>query len=316
MDVRIATFNCENLFARFKFSSNADPGKAVKDGWSVDKTKFDILKPVEKKLTGKAILETGADIIALQEVENLDTLRKFRTDYLGGRKRFPYCIAIDGNDPRRIDVALLSRYPIENIATHVDEYDSSARSYEFSRDCLECDAVLPNSKRIRFFINHLKSMLDKKDPCNGRENTRKRRQRQAERVKEIVSEEMNPDKDHFVILGDFNDYPEDDSHGKSAIMDLVGWSKVENVLERLPEQERWTHYYKGTKKCGNLDSYKQIDYILISKSLAKANPDAVPTVIRKGITTDAKRYTGARFAGVGAKTAASDHCPVSISLNV
>ncbi|MGQ0606124.1 MAG: endonuclease/exonuclease/phosphatase family protein [Candidatus Nitrosotenuis sp.] len=316
MDVRIATFNCENLFARFKFKSNIDPSKAIKDGWMVDKTKFDIFNQTEKKLTAKTILETKAQIIALQEVENLDTLRKFRSDYLGGRKRFPYCLVIDGNDPRRIDVALLSKYPIENIVTHVNDYNSSSKSYEFSRDCLECDIVLPNSKKIRLFVNHFKSMLDKSNPCKGRQLTREKRQRQARKVVKIVSAQMNLDKDNFVILGDFNDYLEDDEQGKTAITELVKWNKVENVLERLPKEEQWTHYYKGNKKCGTSESYKQIDYILISKSLAKANPNTKPLIVRQGITTSAKKYTGQRFPGVTAKLQASDHCPISISLKV
>jgi endonuclease/exonuclease/phosphatase family metal-dependent hydrolase len=312
----MATFNCENLFARFKFKSNIDPSKAVKDGWVIDKTKFDINKEVEKKLTAKTILETKADVIALQEVENLDTLRKFRNDYLGGRARYPYCLVIDGNDPRRIDVGLLSKYPIENIATHINDYSASSKSYEFSRDCLECDVIVSNSKKIRLFINHLKSMLDKTNPCKGRQLTRARRLSQAKMVVKIVSSKMNLDKDDFVILGDFNDYLENDQQGQSAILDLVGWNKVENVVSRLPKSEQWTHYFEGDKKCGTFQSYKQLDYILISKSLVKKNPNSVPDIIRKGITTGATKYTGPRFPGVTAKYAASDHCPVSISLKI
>jgi endonuclease/exonuclease/phosphatase family metal-dependent hydrolase len=316
MDIRVATFNCENLFARFKFKSNVDPNKAVKDGWIVDKTKFEIHKEVEKKLTAKTIIETKADVIALQEVESLDTLRKFRNDYLGGRKRYPYCIVIDGNDPRRIDVGLLSRYPIENIDTHINDYDASSKSYEFSRDCLECDIVVSGSKRVRLFINHFKSMLDKTNPCKGRQLTRARRMAQAKKVVKIVSSKMNLDKDDFVILGDFNDYLENDQQGKSAILDLVSWNNVENVVTRLPESEQWTHYFEGNKKCGTSHSYKQLDYVLISKSLAKKNPHSVPSIVRKGITTNAKKYPGPRFPGVTAQYAASDHCPVSILLKI
>ncbi len=36
----IATFNCENLIARFKFTANVNPNDAIIDGWLADKTKL------------------------------------------------------------------------------------------------------------------------------------------------------------------------------------------------------------------------------------------------------------------------------------
>jgi len=36
-----------------------------------------------------------------------------------GRSGYPYILLIDGNDPRGIDVAILSRYPIIDVKTHI-----------------------------------------------------------------------------------------------------------------------------------------------------------------------------------------------------
>jgi len=218
--LRLATFNCENLFARFKFNKNIDPNKALEDGWTANETHFDILREEEKKFTASAIKATNADVIVLQEVENLPALREFRNRYLK-KQGYNQMIVIDGNDPRFIDVGVLSRYDIENIDTHIHEKeDRQSRFPLFSRDCLECDIVLPEQKRLRLFVNHFKSMYNPKDPCNGRKDTRNRRLLQAMRVKKIVEEQF-PDSSldserPFAILGDFNDYPEPDSQGETS----------------------------------------------------------------------------------------------------
>ena len=68
---------------------------------------------------------------------NLDTLRRFRGEFLGGPSKFPYSILIDGNDPRLIDVAILSRHPIVRVRSN--QHLRSGNSYLFSRDCLEVE---------------------------------------------------------------------------------------------------------------------------------------------------------------------------------
>ena len=314
--IRIATFNCENLFARFKFNKDVKPEDAVIDGWLADRTNFTINDEESKKLTASAIKETKADIIALQEVESLLALRRFRNKYLK-QKGYNHIIVLDGNDPRFIDVAIMSKYPLENIDTHVDEWNKEIKWYTFSRDCLECDVVLPDNKRIRLFVNHFKSMFDKDDPCNGRNKSHRKRQIQSERVMDLVEDEFPSGDGNYVILGDLNDYMETDSQGKTGIDEIVNWNKVENVVKRLPSEDQWTHYYAGNSQCGHPKTYKQLDYILLSKTLADVNLPSIPKIVRKGLPLSADRYSGPRFEGVGQKKPkASDHCPVVIEIDV
>lgn len=134
--VRVGTFNCENLFARFRFRSNVKVANATKDGFTINDLAFDFLKPDEKTLTGQAIRALDADVIALQEVENFDVLKRFRNEYLKPMK-CTHGVLIEGNDPRFIDVAVLSRYPLTRIVTHQEL--RSGNSSLFSRDCLEVD---------------------------------------------------------------------------------------------------------------------------------------------------------------------------------
>jgi len=311
--VRVATFNVENLFARFKFEEDVDPQRAVRDGWNVDETVFRIQDEDSKRLTGLTIREANADVIALQEVENLDTLKRFRSQYLGGLRAYRYVVAIDGNDPRLIDVAVLSRLPLVHARTY--QHLRAERSPLFSRDCLEVDVDV-GGRTLTLFVNHLKSMLDQDDPENGRRNTRARRMLQARTVKRIVTDRFGPDAGNapFVILGDLNDYLQTDAQGKPGILGLVRWDQVENVVERLPDDDRWTHYFPGQGSL--LEGYRQLDYLLVSRSLAAATP-ALPSIVRKGLPTGATRYTGPRFDGVGRVwPKASDHCPVVMDLEV
>jgi endonuclease/exonuclease/phosphatase family metal-dependent hydrolase len=118
-----------------------------------------------------AIRELEADVLALQEVENVDTLKHFRAVALGGRKAYPYVAGIDGNDPRLIDVAVLSRLPITRVRSYQHLLDGT--STVFSRDCLEVDVTLPGGGSLTLYVNHLKSML------GGRGATRAKRVLQA-----------------------------------------------------------------------------------------------------------------------------------------
>lgn len=309
--LRLATFNVENLFARWRFRDGVNPAHANTRGWVVDQTQFEELGVDDKAITGAAVREIRADVLAFQEVENVDTLKHFRAQALGGRAEYPYAAGVDGNDPRLIDVAVLSKLPITRIRSHQHLMDpGSPTATLFSRDCLEVDVEVresdSKSTTVTLFVNHFKSMM------GGRPQTRGKRQRQAAKVKELVTQRFgsaSPGDHPFVVLGDLNDYLGPD--GSSGIDSLVDWDQVENVVTRLPEADQWTHFFKG----GN--EYRQLDYLLPSASLAEASVESVPEILRMGMPLRADRYTGPRFPGVGMdKPKASDHCPVVIDLTI
>lgn len=308
--ITLATFNCENLFARYKFDKKVDKEKAFKDGWLANQGHFSQFDKEETRLTAAAIKETKADVVALQEVESNGTLRQFRQKFLNGRQKYKEYLVIDGNDYLRlIDVGILSAFHLENIRSHMHEINKKTNRELFSRDCLECDIILRDKKKLTLFINHFKSMYNPANPCNGRAETHDKRVVQAKRVKEIVEERFPDGNGDFAIVGDLNDYID----SESAIRNLVDWNNVENVIDRLPKEERWTQYWGGNKKCGLNETYHQLDYILISKSLAKKNPNTKPIIVRKGLPKKAKQYNGPWLKDIGNK-AASDHCPLVMKL--
>lgn len=299
--VRIATFNCENLFARFKFRKGAKTDNISDDGWDVNDTKFMPFDRGKRKITAQAIKALKTDVIALQEVENLEVLRRFRSKYLGGHKAFPYAALLDCEDPRHIDVAVLSKLPIVHVRSHMHMRNSKNRPL-FSRDCLEVD-VLAGKKTVTLFVNHLKSMM------GGRKKTSKKREEQSKAVRKIVKDRFGSElsKASFVILGDLNDYMEKEGSVKPGISAIVNWKKVENLISRLPKEERWTHYYSRENE------YRQLDYILTSGPLSKKISEV--HIERRGMPLRAKRVTK-RFKEVKGKLKASDHCPVVIEIKL
>lgn len=332
--IRIGTFNCENLFLRYNFRGPAlrrKPGEtdaayqarvfkereealkrfaregAELDWLGRDLLKFDPISTRQREATAKVITENDPDIIALMEVESMEALRKFNSETFFGKKRYPYYMLIDGNDPRGIDVALLSRFPLTHLRSYIHEtYRTSTGAVVplFSRDCLVARLEVRN-KPITLFINHFKSQY---------QDNPDRRKRQASAVARIVETTFGKSiaSAYFAVVGDFNHEPSDDS-----LTPLLSKQWHENVLNRLPARERWTHVYEQK---GVVKRVSQLDYLLCSKSLAEAI-QGKPIVERRGLP----RYKGLNtYYPDSAQrihpsvdqpgTEASDHCAVFVDV--
>ena len=314
--IKFATFNCENLFRRFKFNSKLKKSEiddVVENGFIIEKSKFEIIDEPERKFTAMAINETDADIICMQEVENMDALKNFNSVHLK-KAGYIYKMVIDGNDPRLIDVAVLSRYPFENVVTH--QFQKDGNSFVFSRDNLEVNFNIKGTP-LTIFVNHFKSMM------GGRPKTKPRRVLQAKSVLDILKNRFdNPDNHNWIIAGDLNDYPQD----SSSLDKLLKSNLMENVVERLAPEEQWTHFWDGAPAYPKDSAFRQIDYIFLSKKLANKNKTAMPVVIRGGLSKKADKRMKkenasyplwSRYTGIGDnRPHASDHCPIVIEIEL
>jgi endonuclease/exonuclease/phosphatase family metal-dependent hydrolase len=310
--IRIGTFNCENLFMRWNFLKYERGGMGrpkpvsteefIKNGGYINHLGFKLedfgpIKGGQRKNTAKAILANDPDVVALQEVENLEVLKQFNSKYLQGN--YGNLMLIDGNDARQIDVGLLSKHPIARARTHQFEKDSHGTI--FSRDCLEADIELPDGRLLSLFVNHFKSQIG-----GGAD----KRQRQATQVANILHERFGPllHGGDFAVVGDFNAGPT-----APEMQPLLGLPGLENVIQtRIPDaKQRWTHFLEKGKKT------EQLDYLLLSPTLAAKNKKGAPVIERRGLGDYATAYKGPRFPGVGpAGTEASDHCGVFMELTV
>lgn len=192
------------------------------------------------------------DLIALQEVENLELLQRLNDE---GGLGYTHAILLEGNDPRGIDVALLTRLNVLEVKTHKDdalpELPGLPPNYRFSRDCLEVH-LEKDGLRFIALINHFVSK------AQGAEVTLPRREAQALRVRKIVDELQAADPtNRIVVLGDLNDTP-DSIPIRRLTKGKPKESRLYEATSILPPEERYSYIFRGT---GEL-----IDYILFNKS--------------------------------------------------
>jgi endonuclease/exonuclease/phosphatase family metal-dependent hydrolase len=219
-------------------------------GWiEFDRETFDS-QPIEN--TARVITEVNADILCLVEVESRPALVEFNKRFLKPGHRYGYKLLIDGNDPRGIDVALLSRYGIRNMRSHVE--DKIDNHEIFSRDCAEYQVNLPTGKSLWMLCNHFKS----RGYGNPAGNDAKRLN-QSTRVHEIL-QRFELKKDFVIVAGDFNELPT----SASLAPLLQHTAHLHNAFAKLPPgADQWTHK-------DDVSANKQIDYVLLSDSLFDA----------------------------------------------
>ncbi len=341
MDVTVGTFNLNNLFDRFNFTANIGTLPAedrdvrttfqwefVGQGESAALDAANSTSPIvrvqrnadgrllkaksesQQKAIAQRIDAMDVDVLAVQEVENQDALREFNRNCLSNP--YPYQVLIEGNDPRFIDVGLLSRFPVANVTSHRFEVHPDRTEPVFGRDLLQVDVFNSTRKRRLFtlFINHLKSKFVPffvRDKEAAQLANTLRRTMQVETIARVVEGQTRPNS-RYVVLGDMNDAPESDPL-RALRQDGLGLTDaLESVVESqpppratnaedVPTTVRWT---SRLSVANAPDSFELFDQIWLSPSLAPKLDHA---------QIERRPFFSADAAGVG-----SDHDPVWIRL--
>lgn len=283
MILKVGTFNINNLFSRFNFKGRVE---AILAGDTTLSTTYSFDDPAEYALRtfmGRLVVEKDAgrrnkvverikdmdlDVLALQEVEDLPTLEHFNS--LDLSNMYPYRVLVEGNDPRLIDVALLSKFPIGAVtswrfATHKSAPDAPV----FSRDLLEVEILDEKRKKRLFtlFNTHLKSqyVAPNENPVTGKERADLTRTRQSEAAVKIIEARTRPNSP-FLLVGDMNDVPTAPTLAAIAHSGLGLVDGLANPSETRPApvdnpppaSAAWTHRFKESGKPARYDLFDQI----------------------------------------------------------
>jgi endonuclease/exonuclease/phosphatase family metal-dependent hydrolase len=295
MRIRVGTFNLNNLFSRWNFQAEID---ALEEGDDLvtetysftDPTVYSIrtfmgrlVRPKDPDDTARMaerIAVMDCHVLAVQEVEDIGTLRRFNQEHLGGRYR--YQALVEGNDPRLIDVGVLSELPLGGMTSwqHAVHPDVPERPV-FSRDLLQVQVWDPSrsARLLTVYTTHLKSHFVPfgQDELEGARLANELRARQASSIATIVA--ASGVGDRFAILGDMND-PPDSTWLEPLVASPLGLvNALEHPTETRPPKEdvppppgpSWTYRHKES---GEPAVYSLYDHIWLSADLAGAQTGA------------------------------------------
>ncbi len=241
----------------------------------------------------------GADIIALQEVENLQVLERLRRDYLGDLGYRP-SILIEGTDLRGIDVAFLSRFPLAGPSRlHPLTLEQFPDRKGDTRGVLQADFLLPNGVVLTGFSVHFPAPFHPTD------------------MRVAAYRHLNglldglPEDRHAFAGGDFNTTSREDAE--------------QRMLDRYV-RPAWTVAHDigctgcpGTQYYARDDSWSFLDMILFAparggNTTARIRADSVRIANRNPAqVSDANtpaRFDAARLSGV------SDHWPMIATIEL
>ncbi|WP_282039595.1 endonuclease/exonuclease/phosphatase family protein [Saccharicrinis aurantiacus] len=233
-------------------------------------------------------------LVGMCEVENKAVLNDliFKTG-LSNVNYFP--IHIESPDLRGIDVALLYKkdlFTIDSVEAIPVVFEAPARP---TRDILHVFGVTNDSIGLHIYINHWPSRY------GGVMQTHQKRIKAANVLAQSIQQVYKKDADaKFVVMGDFNDNPDDES-----LKDLVQKAELVNLSSSKNGSIKHKH------------AWYLFDQFLVSENLQSKSSFRIidfPYLLEKDETNSGfkpkRTYLGYKYHG-----GYSDHLPIMLSLD-
>ncbi len=247
----VATYNVENYLTA---PSGTRPAKSI----------------IAKAKVRESIHALKPDVLALQEIGGTEALLELRASLKAEGLDFPHWEIITGGDTN-IHVAVLSRFPFSARHPHTnDNYLLNGRRFRVSRGFVELDVRVNPNYQFTLFAAHLKS----KRPVPEADQAELREQEALWLRKNIDARLAGNPNLNLLVLGDFNDTRDTKAikviigRGRNSLIDtrpaeLGGDPPPSDHPNYAVHNVTWTYHY------GKEDTYSRIDYILISRGLAR-----------------------------------------------
>jgi endonuclease/exonuclease/phosphatase family metal-dependent hydrolase len=241
----------------------------------------------------------GADIIALQEVENIHILERLRTEHLADLGYLPATL-VEGTDLRGIDVAFLSRIPLAKPpALHPLTLSQFPDREGDTRGVLQSDFQLPDGSILSGFSVHFPAPF----------HPTAMRVAAYEHLNQLKN--ALPENHHVFAAGDFNTTSSEDAE-KKLLDDFVrpNWTVAHDVG---CDACKGTHYYARD------DSWSFLDMILFAEArggntTARIRAESVQIANRNPVQVS-PRGTPERFHSVD-RSGVSDHWPMIATIEL
>ncbi len=315
-DMRIMFYNTENLFDIFDDTLKIDEAFTPEGEKHWNKRKFDKkLYNISKVITAVGQWELP-EIIGLCEIENRYVLERLIKQT--ALKNFNYrIIHKESPDRRGIDVGMLYR----KDKFHPINYEAVTVTFPFdankpTRDILYVKGTNNFKDTLHIFINHWPSRW------GGQMETDRKRMYAASVLKHKVDSLFKTDTNpNIIIMGDLNDYPNNNSVIKvlkaKTQFDNIKDKKLYNLAYYLQEEKgKGTHKHKG--------EWGVLDQIIVSGNILNANnkihmtKDDAHVFEAPFLLEPDKHYVGKitfrTYVGFKFHDGYSDHLPVYLDL--
>ncbi len=311
---RIMFYNVENLF-----DCKHDSLKKDEEFLPTSQKKWDMAKYNDKLAKiSKVIVATGTDrvpdLVGLCEVENDNCLTDLTKNSPLRQAGYEY-VMTNSPDQRGIDVALLyQRGSFKLLNTNSIRIPNEEIERWPTRDILHVTGQVLSGDTMDVFVCHMPSR------SGGEEESEPYRLFTAQilniSVDSVMHERKNP---NVVIMGDFNDYPTNNSIAKVlgavAPKDKIEGGKLYNLMA---DRQEGTYRYKGD--WGVLDQMIVSGTMLQGKDGVRTSYDKAqilkhPFLMeeddRYGGETPSRTFWGNRFHG-----GYSDHLPICVDIEI